>query len=79
MAYQPSWVIYYQAIFVEEQWWYYLTHTWGGGDKEVHASPKGSSPNVNLSAILEFELTYHDVAVQHISNYATRIPPYHSG
>ena len=31
-----------KAILVEEQQWYYLTHSWR--DKEVHAFPKGINP-----------------------------------
>ena len=42
-----------------------------GRDKEVHAFPKSITLKVNLIARLEFELTYYNVAVQHISNYAT--------
>ena len=36
-----------------------------GGDKSVHAFQKGISLKVNIIAWLEFELTYHDIAVQH--------------
>ena len=51
-------------IPVVEQKWYYLTHSWE--DKGVHAFPKGIGPKVNALARLEFELTYHDVAVQNV-------------
>ena len=42
--------------------------------KGVHTFPKGISPKVNVLAQLEFELTYYDVAVQHISHYAMSTP-----
>ena len=35
---------------------------------------KGISPNVNVIARLEIELSYNDVAVNHVSHYVTRIP-----
>ena len=65
MAYQPSRV---KTIFVGEQQWYYLTHSWG--DKGVHTTLKNICPKVNVIARLEFELAYYHVAVQHISHYA---------
>ena len=34
----------------------------------------GICPKVNVIARLAFELTYYDVAVQHVSHYATKIP-----
>ena len=43
------------------------------GDKLVHTFPKGISLKVNVIARLEFELTYYDAAVQHISHYSPPI------
>ena len=40
---------------VEQQWYYYLIHSWG--DKGVHPFPKDFSLKVNVIAWLEFELT----------------------
>ena len=34
-----------------------------------HAFPKGIIPKVNFIARLEFELTYYDVVVQHVSHH----------
>ena len=39
--------------------------------KVVHTFFKSISPKVNITARLEFELTYYDVTIQHVSNYAT--------
>ena len=44
-------------------------------DKGVHSFPKDTSPKVNVIAQLEFELAYYNVAVQHVSHYATGITP----
>ena len=35
-----------KAILLEEQLWYYLTHSWE--DKGVHTFPKGICPKVNV-------------------------------
>ena len=43
----------------------------GGRDKRVHVFPKGYNPKVSVIAKLEFDLVYYDVAVLHISYYAT--------
>ena len=43
-----------KAILLEEQLWYYLTHSWE--DKGVHTFPKGICPKVNVIARLEYEL-----------------------
>ena len=40
-------------------------------DKGVHAFPKGVSSKVNVIAQPEFELSNYNVAVQHLSHYAT--------
>ena len=44
-------------------------------DKGVHAFPKGISLKVNVIAWLEFELTYYDVTVQHVSHIAMETTP----
>ena len=62
-----------KAIFLEEQRWYYLTHSWE--DKGVHTFPKGIYPKVNVIAQLEYELTYYDSAVHRFNHYTTRTPP----
>ena len=61
-----------KAILVK-QLWYYLSHNWR--DKHVHTFPKGIRLKVNVIVQLEFELTYCDVAVQHVSHYTIGIPP----
>ena len=40
-----------------------------GGNKGVHAFPKGISLKVNLIARLEFELAYFEAAVQLFSHH----------
>ena len=52
----------------EEQLRYYLAYSWW--DKRIHAFPKGICQKVNVIALLEFELTYYNVAAQHVNNYA---------
>ena len=42
--------------------------------REFIIRSKSLSPKVNLIAQLEFELTYYNVAVQHISHYTTETP-----
>ena len=44
-----------KAILLQEQQWYYLTHSWE--DMEVHGIPKGICPKVNVIARLEYDLT----------------------
>ena len=61
-----------KAILLEEQWWYYLTHSWE--DKGVHTFPKGICPKMNVIARLEYELTYYDSAVHRFNHYTTRTP-----
>ena len=65
----------YQLLlgYLEEQWWYYLTHSWE--DKRVHTFPKGICPKVNVIARLEYELAYYDSAVHRFNHYTTRTPP----
>ena len=64
-----------KAILLEEQYWYYLTHSWE--DKGVHIFPKGICPKVNVIARLEYELTYYDSAVHRFNHYTTRTPPFY--
>ena len=56
-----------KSILLEEQWWYYLTHSWE--DKGVHTFSKGICPKVNVIA-------YYDSAVQRFNHYTTRTPPW---
>ena len=58
------WLFNAKAILLEEQYWYYLTHSWE--DKGVHTFPKGICPKVNVIARLEYELAYYDSAVQQL-------------
>ena len=62
-----------KAILLEEQQWYYSTHSWE--DKRVHTFPKGICPKVNVIARLEYELAYYDSAVHRFNLYTTRTPP----
>ena len=62
-----------KAILLEEQWWYYLTHSWE--DKGVHTFPKDICPKVNVIARLEYELAYYDSAVHRFNHYTTRTTP----
>ena len=63
MEYPLSWILIAKAILVEEQLWYYLTHTLGG-NKGLHKFLKGNCPKANTIAWLEFELAYYDVKVK---------------
>ena len=65
-------LFYAKAILLEEQYWYYLTHSWE--DKGAHTFPKGICPKVNVIARLEYELAYYDSAVQRFNHYTTRTP-----
>ena len=67
MAYQPCWLFNAKVIILEEQWWYYLTHSWE--DKGVHTFPKGICPKVNIIARLVYELAYYDSAVHYDSEF----------
>ena len=73
MAYQPFRLFNAKAILLEEQLWYYLTHSWE--DKGVHTFPKVICPKVNVIARLEYELAYYDSAVYRFNHYTTRTPP----
>ena len=46
--------------------------------KGVHIFPKGSSSKGNVLAQPEFELSYLEAAVQHLSHYAIGTHPVHS-
>ena len=63
-----------KTILLEEQKWYYLTHSWE--DKRAHTFPKGICPKVNVIARLEYELAYYDSAVQRFNHYTSRTPPW---
>ena len=43
-------------------------------DNSVHAFLKSITLKMNVIVQLEFELTYYDVTIQHISDYATGTP-----
>ena len=72
MAYQL--LLFNAKAILEEQWWYYLIHSWE--DKGVHTFPKGICLKVNVIARLEFELAYYDSAVQRFNHYTMRTPPF---
>ena len=61
-----------KATLLEEQYWYYLTHSWE--DKGVDTFPKGICPKVNVIAQLEYELAYYDFAVHLFNHYTRRCP-----
>ena len=61
-----------KAILLEEQQWYYLTHSWE--DKGVYIFPKGICLKVNVIAQLEYELAYYNSAVHRFNHYTTRTP-----
>ena len=42
----------------------------------VGSFPKGICQKVNIIARLEFEVAFDDVAVHHLSHYATGLPPH---
>ena len=48
-----------------------------GGYKVVHTIPKSICPKMNTTVQLEFKLAYYDIAVEHVSNYATGTPLTH--
>ena len=50
------------------------TLTYSCGYKAVHTLPKCISQKVNIIASLEFEFSYYNVTVQHISQYPFGIP-----
>ena len=52
--------------------WYYLAHSWE--DKWVQTFTKRISQVVNITACLEFELDYFDIAFQQINHYTMGTP-----
>ena len=62
-----------KAILLDEQLWYYLTHSWENNG--VSTFPKGICPKVNVIAWLEYKLAYYDSAVHRFNHYTTRTPP----
>ena len=67
-----KWIV--KAILLEEQQWYYLTHSFargGGGLREFIGYKSKSECNISL----EFELTQFEAVVQHFSHYVTGTPP----
>ena len=65
-----------EAIVLEEQSWYYLTHSWEDKEVGVHTFPKGICLKVTVIARLEYELAYYDSAVHHFNHYTMRTPPW---
>ena len=61
-----------KEILLEEQPWYYLTHSWK--NKGFHTFPKDIYPKVNVITWLEYELVYYDSAVHRFNHYTTRTP-----
>ena len=45
-----------------------------GGYWEDHVFPKGINLKVNAVARLEFELSYYDTTISHVSHYITETP-----
>ena len=72
MVYQPL-LFNVKSILQEEQYWYYLIHSWE--DKGVHTFPKGICPKVNVIVQLVYELVYYDSAVHRFNHYTTWTPP----
>ena len=62
-----------KSILLEEQSWYYLTHSWD--DKGVHTFPKGICPKVYVTAKLEYEVSYNDSVVHRFNHYPTGTLP----
>ena len=56
-----------KSILLEEQYWYYLTHSWKV--KGIHTFPKGICRKVNVIARLEFELAHYDSADRRFNDY----------
>ena len=72
MAYNLHGIFNAKVILLDEQSWYYLTYNW-----QIRCETNFSrvlKPKMNVLAKREVELTYCDVAVRHITHYATRIP-----
>ena len=54
---------------------HYPTGASTGVSKGVHTFPKGISLKVTIIAWMEFELTFYNVTVQHVSHDTTGTPP----
>ena len=61
-----------EAILVQEQPWYDLTHGWG--DKGVQTFPSDVSPKVNIIEWKDFESAYFVAAVQHVNHHTSELP-----
>ena len=61
------------AILQEEQYWYYLTHSWE--DEGFHTFPKGICPKVNIIARLEYKLADYDFTVHRLNLNTMRTAP----
>ena len=67
----------FNAIFLEEQSWYYSTHSWKGNG--VHTFLKGICPKVNVIARLEFDLAYLEAIkgfIQFIQTVLVQLIPF---
>ena len=60
-----------ENILLEEQQWWYLTHSCGG-DKGVKTLGQSFCQKVNVIAQLQFELAYYNSAVQWCNHYNSR-------
>ena len=72
MAYQPYRLFNAEAIFLEEQKCYYLTHSWG--NKGVRTFPNGISQKVNVIKRLACKLDYYKSAAHRFNHYTTGAP-----
>ena len=61
-----------KSILLDEQKWYYLTHSWEDGGS--HTFPKGICRKINVIVRLVYELAYYDSTVQCFYHYTTRRP-----
>ena len=61
-----------EAIILQGQYWYYLTHRWGY--KGLYTFPRSISFKKNVIALLEFELIYYDVRLHLVSHSTTETP-----
>ena len=62
-----------KPFLIEEQQWYYLTHSWV--DESIHTFSKDITLKVNIIAQQEFELLHYYITVYHMIHYATWTPP----
>ena len=61
-----------EASLVDEQHWYYLTHSCEG-DNRVYTFSNGISYKKNIIERLDFELAYFEATDQHFSFYVTSV------